>query len=103
MLEKIVNKNLRDFLEDYDHFTSLSDKEKTQYIKQILELSDEKQQEVYMFLEKEDEKAQVKILDAFYEQINIATKQIGSLVYKEKEKNSKSQDEDSLNKILEEI
>ena len=102
-LENIKNKKLRSFLENYDHFTSLSEEAQQDYLKKMTDLSNEKQQEVFEFLDLENQKAKLEALDAFYQKVEELGNKIVEIAQKKKEQSAEENDAKKLDEILNQI
>lgn len=102
-LSKILNINLRNFLENYPHFISLSDEEKNLYLEKIIKLSPEKQENIYKYFLKENENAKLAALDIFYSKLLKTTEKIHSLALNQQETKSSKEDKSNLDSIFSQI
>ena len=102
-LSQIKNVQLRDFLVGYMPFTSLSEVEKSDYLKKLIILSDDEQLEVFNFLSLENEKEKLAVLERFSEKITELTNKLQTLKRLESEESSGEVEEQEMEEILKEI
>ncbi len=96
-LSQIKLIKLRDYLKTYRHFETLTEQEKEDYIRKILEMDEAKQEEVYTWLLYEEEMAKARLLEKLKDQVDMLGSKVKLLV------NKKNEGEQALKDKLEEI
>ncbi len=95
-LNRIQNLKLRNFLQNYKHFTGLKEEERLQYIEKIVLMPDTEQEKVYSFLYEENEKEKLRILQALNEKLAELSKVLKKIKVQESEMAEKESEEEAL-------
>ncbi|MBD3330484.1 hypothetical protein GF354_03055 [Candidatus Peregrinibacteria bacterium] len=103
VLSDLKSKKLKEFLANYPSYSSLSDEEKSEYLKKLVNLPLEDQDSVYEFLATENQKEKLNTLEKFSDTLTELANKLNSLKLSEKEKLAEEKDKEKLDDLLDEI